>query len=50
MISGIQRRRIMEILATMFQEPVVENTCTQETIDPEIEFAFRNWRNSRIYK
>ena len=49
-ISGIQRRRIMEILATMFPEPVVENTCTQETIDPEIEFAFRNWRNSRIYK
>ena len=49
-ISGIQRRRIMEILATMFPEPVVENTCTQESIDPEIEFAFRNWRNSRIYK
>ena len=50
-ISGIQRRHIMEILTQMFPEPepVVEQK-QQPAIDPEIEFAFRNWRNSRIYK
>jgi len=50
-ISGIQRRYIMEILDTMFPQPVVEEVPVKhEQVDPEIEFTFRNWRNSRIYK
>jgi len=50
-INGIQRRRILEMLALMFPAPdkkVIEQK--QEPIDEEIQFAFRNWKNSKIYR
>lgn len=50
-INGVQRRKIMEILDVMFPKPVKEIIVNkQEPIDEEIQFAFRNWKNSKIYR
>ena len=50
-INGIQRRKIIEILDIMFPKPVKKVVIDeQEPIDSEIQFVFRNWRNSKIYR
>ena len=50
-INGVQRRKAMEILDVMFPRPVKEVIINeQEPIDEEIQFAFRNWKNSKIYR
>ena len=50
-ISGIQSRRIKEIINVMHPLPVKEVMVEErEEVDPEIMHAFRNWKNSKIYK
>ncbi len=50
-ISGVQFRRINEILEIMHPSPIKENVVIEEEpIDPQIIGAFRNWKNSKIYK
>ena len=50
-ISGIQSRRIKEIINVMHPLHVKEVMVEEkEEVDPEIMNAFRNWKNSKIYK
>ena len=50
-INGTQRRKAMEILSIMFPEPVKEMVINEpEPVSEEIQFAFRNWKNSKIYR
>jgi len=45
MISGIQRRQILEILEVFKPTPkVVKTKVEQEPVDDEILHAFRNWK------
>ena len=45
MISGVQRRRALEILEVFKPTPkVVEKKVEQEPVDDEILHAFRNWK------
>ena len=50
MISGSHRRQLREILDTFSPDPVVEYNVKETVIDQEIEFAFRNWKNSKVYR
>ena len=50
MISGSHRRQLLEIVNTFMPDPVVEYSVKEEVIDEEIEFAFRNWKNSKVYR
>jgi len=43
-ISGEQGRKILEILEVMFPIPVKNIKTVETTIDPDIEWAFRNWK------
>ena len=44
-ISGIQRRKILDILEVFNPSPkVVEKKVEQEPVDNEILYAFRNWK------
>ena len=51
-ISGLQFRRINEIIEVLHPAPVEEVEVTEEhnEVDPEITRAFRNWKNSKIYR
>jgi hypothetical protein len=50
MISGSHRRQLLEIVNTFAPDPVVEKTVVEDTVDEEIQFAFRNWKNSKVYR
>ena len=50
MISGSHHRQLKEIVNTFMPDPVVEYSVKEEVIDEEIQFAFRNWKNSRVYR
>ena len=50
MISGSHRRQLLEIVNTFSPDPVVEKTVIEDTVDEEIQFAFRNWKNSKVYR
>jgi hypothetical protein len=50
MISGSHHRQLKEIVNTFMPDPVVEYSVKETVIDEEIQFAFRNWKNSKIYK
>ena len=50
MISGSHRRQLLEIVNTFAPDPVVEKTVIEDTVDEEIQFAFRNWKNSKVYR
>jgi len=50
LISGSHRRQLMEIVNTFMPEKIVERTVTEDIVDEEIQFAFRNWKNSKIYR
>ena len=49
MISGSHHRQLKEIVNTFSPDPVVEYSVKEEVIDEEIQFAFRNWKNSKVY-
>jgi len=49
MISGSHHRQLKEIVNTFSPDPVVEYSIKEEVIDEEIQFAFRNWKNSKVY-
>ena len=50
MISGSHRRQLLEIVNTFMPDPVVEYATKETVIDEEIQFAFRNWKNSKVYR
>ena len=50
MISGSHRRQLLEIVNTFMPDPVVEYAAKETVIDEEIQFAFRNWKNSKVYR
>jgi len=50
MISGSHRRQLLEIVNTFMPDPVVKYTVEEQVIDEEIQFAFRNWKNTKVYK
>jgi len=50
MISGSHHRQLKEIVNTFSPDPVVEYSVKEEVINEEIQFAFRNWKNSKIYR
>ena len=50
LISGSHRRQLMEIVNTFMPEKIVERTVTEDIVDEEIQFAFRNWKNSKVYR
>lgn len=50
MISGSDSRQLKEIVNAFMPEPVVEHIVKQPVIDEEIQFAFRNWKNSKVYR
>lgn len=50
MISGSHRRQLLEIVNTLMPEKIVERTVTEDIVDEEIQFAFRNWKNSKVYR
>ena len=50
MISGSHHRQLKEIVNTFMPDPVVEYSVKEEVIDEEIQFAFRNWKNSSVYR
>jgi len=49
-ISGSHRRQLMEIVNTFMPDPVIEYSVKETVIDEEIQFAFRNWKNTKVYK
>ena len=49
-ISSTHTYNLRVIVDTLLPKPVVDSTTYQEVIDDEILYAFRNWKNSKIYK
>ena len=49
-ISQKQYKQILQILEVFNPTPEKKVIEKKEVIDEEISHAFRNWRNSRIYK
>tara|TARA_B100000902_G_scaffold398965_1_gene467721 strand:+ start:1083 stop:1622 length:540 start_codon:yes stop_codon:yes gene_type:complete len=50
LISGSHSRQLRDILDTFSPDPVVEYVTEEPVISEEIQFAFRNWKNSKIYR
>ena len=50
LISGSHHRQLMEIVNTFIPDPIVEYTTQELAIDEEIQFAFKNWKNSKVYR
>jgi RNA polymerase-binding transcription factor DksA len=50
-ITGIHYRRLRDILDQFMPEEKKKAEVVRETkIDPDIEEAFKNWRNSKVYR
>ncbi len=49
-ISSTHTYNLRVIVDTLLPKPVAESTTCQEVIDDEILYAFRNWKNSKVYK
>ena len=50
LISGSHHRQLMGIVNTFIPDPIVEYTEQEHVIDEEIQFAFKNWKNSKVYR
>ena len=50
MISGSHHRQLKEIVNTFMPDPVVEYSVKEDVVDEEIQFAFKNWKNSKVYR
>jgi hypothetical protein len=50
LISSKHCYNLRKIIDTLLPPPKKEVTYRDETVDEEVSHAFRNWKNSRIYK
>ena len=49
-ISSKHAYNLKVIVDTLLPDPIVETATYDETVDDEIMYAFRNWKNTKVYK